>query len=156
MKETLRTPQMERLEKILAVVKPLEGKKTYKAYTSALEKAGIPVKSASRAFADGKVFWVAVDGPNKHPVRINVPYPEWFVPAVEQLLTQERDYAERESNPMHHVDFFVQEYERWLLSSMEPSIKNEEVEVVREAKQKALDIIRNTLRELQEKARSEH
>lgn len=63
---------------------------------------------------------------------------------------------ERESNPMHHVDFFVREYERWLLSSMEPSIKNEEVEVVREAKQKALDIIRNTLRELQEKARSEH
>ena len=63
---------------------------------------------------------------------------------------------ERESNPMHHVDFFVQEYERWLLSSMEPSIKNEEVEAVREAKQKALDIIRNTLRELQEKARSEH
>ena len=140
----LKSPRLERLEKILAVIKPLEGRKTYKAYANALEKAGIRAWYYD-CMAGNKAFTVDVDG-NRETFYID--RPEELVPQVESYANAERRYLTEHSNPAYHLNTIIRYIDSRVLRQFANDTKETESDIVREAREKALEAVLKALREI--------
>lgn len=146
MSNGLSSPRLERLEKILAVIKPLEGRKTYKVYADALEKAGI--RAGYYDSAAHKAFWANAGVEHHQRETFYIRRPEELVPEVERYVTGERNYVQEHSNPAYHVDWIRRYCENRVLSQMESETRQTECATVREAREKALAAVRKALREI--------
>ena len=143
----LKSPRLERLEKILAVIKPLEGRKTYKAYANALEKAGIRAWYYD-SMVGNKAFTVDVDGNHNSRETFYIDRPEELVPQVESYADAERRYLTEQSNPAYHLDTIIRYIDSRVLRQFASDTKETESDIVREAREKALEAVLKALREI--------